>query len=179
MKTVSITTQLRTKHTFAFFLDFTKKWNYTHKNFKWKLKGLSVVTQKFHETSSPLLSVTILWPLTCEHVPASACSALATFLHPSDHPSFHSFPAGRRPDLGGKRPQLSEHPARGRRQGTQIVTAPDDDGERRRPPAARQDGCRRDQVDRQFADRREFCQQQHGQVSPHILKTCRCRDGGC
>lgn len=100
------------------------------------------------------------------HESVSAWSALTALLSPPRHASvFAPIPAGRRPDLGGERPQLPGHPARRSRQGPEVVTAPDDDGERRGPPAARQDSGGGDQVDRQLADRRELRQQQHGRVS--------------
>lgn len=103
------------------------------------------------------------------HVAVSACSALTASLSPSHHASlFHSFPAGRRPDLGGERPQLPEHPARRGRQGPQVFAAPHDDGERRWTAAARQDGGGGDQVDCQLADWRELRQQQPGEVSLHV-----------
>lgn len=112
--------------------------------------------------------VTSLWPLTYEpvHVTVSAWSTLGALLSPPRHASvFPPLPAGRRPDLGGEWPQLSEHPARRSRQGPEVITAPDDDGERRGPPAACQDSGGWDQVDRQLADCGELCQQQHGRVS--------------
>lgn len=100
------------------------------------------------------------------HVTVSACSALAALLSPSHHASLlRSVPAGRRPDLGGQRPQLPEHPARRGRPRAEVVAPPHDDGEGRGTAAARPDGGGGDQVDRQLADRRELRQQQRGQVS--------------
>lgn len=99
------------------------------------------------------------------HATVSACSTLATLLSPARHASVCPPPsAGGRPDLGGERPQLPEHPARRGRQGAEVVATPDDDGEGCGPPAACQDRGGRDQVDRQLADRRELGQQQHGKV---------------
>lgn len=73
----------------------------------------------------------------------TAWPALATLLSPPHHASVcPSLPTGWRPDFGGQRPQLPEHPARRSRQGPEVVAAPDDDSERRRPPATRQDGGR-------------------------------------
>lgn len=96
----------------------------------------------------------------------SACSNLAALLSPLRHASLcPPLSTGWRPDLGGERQQFPEHPARRSRQGPEVVAAPDDDGERRGPPAARQDGGGGDQVDRQLADCRELCEQQHGGVS--------------
>lgn len=100
------------------------------------------------------------------HVTVSDCSILAALLSPFRHASVcPPFPAGWWPDLGGERPQLSGYPAWRSRQGPEVITAPDDDGQRCGPPAARQDSCGRDQVDCQLADRRELCQQQRGRVS--------------
>lgn len=105
------------------------------------------------------------------HATASACSTRAILLRPprlaSVFPPLH---AGRRPDLGGEWPQLSEHPAWRSRQGPEVVAAPHDDSERRGAPAARQDSGGWDQVDRQLADWRELRQQQRGRVSyPNLL----------
>lgn len=102
------------------------------------------------------------------HATASACSTLATLLSPPHNTSVCApSPTGRRSDPGGEQPQLPEHPTRRGREGPEVVAPPDDDGEGRGPPAACQDCGRRDQVDRQLADRRELRQQQHGRVSPY------------
>lgn len=119
-------------------------------------------------STTSICHITSLWPLTYKpvHVTVSAWSTLAALLSPPHHTSVcPPLSTGWRPDFGGEWPQLSEHPARRSRQGPEVVTAPDDDGERRGPPAARQDSGGWDQVDRQLADRRELRQQQHGRVS--------------
>ena len=100
------------------------------------------------------------------HAAVSARTIFTSSLSPPHHAYvFPPFPAGRRSDIGGERAQLPEHPARRGRPGPEVVSAPDDDGEGRGPPAARQDGGGGDQVDRQLADRRELGQQQHRRVS--------------
>lgn len=119
-------------------------------------------------TSTTSYYITSLWPMTYEpvHLAVSAWSTHTTLLSPPHHTSvFPPFPAGRWPDLGGEWPQLPKHPARWSCQGPKVVTAPHDDGERRGSLAARQDGGGWNKVDRQLADCRELCQQQHGKVS--------------
>lgn len=115
-----------------------------------------------------LLSVTSFLPMTHKpvHAPVFAWSVLAAFLVPIHHASLlPPFPTGWGPDLGSEWPQLSEHPTRRGRQGPEVITASNDDGKRRWPPATCQDGGGWDEVDRQLPDSRELCQQQHGQVS--------------
>lgn len=130
---------------------------------------MKLITQLF--CPDPHTCTTITWPLSdlwplnlCAHT--TAWPTLAALLSPRHHASMcPSLPADWRPDSGGQRPQLSQRPARRSRQSPEVVPAPDDDGQRCRPPATRQDSGRRNQVDRQLADRWEFSQQQRGRVS--------------